>query len=143
MSIRYLIMCMGVLTPLLLSGAHAEDSSFDTTGRGAVLCIFLIHVQVLAQAEHCSPEDAPEIQDALRQSIVDIEEFIVANSSWRREDVTRYRNLLADRITHRNRVCEKSNEIFEMYRKRGADAIRASTRELLAVPREPKSNPCL
>lgn len=143
MSIRYLIMCMGVLTPLLLSGAHAEDSSFDTTGRGAVLCIFLIHVQVLAQVEHCSPEDAPDIQEALRQSVVDIEEFIVANSSRSREEVARYRNMLADRINRRSKVCENRNEIFEMYRKRGADAIRASTRELLAVPREPKSNPCL
>ena len=52
----------------------------DTTGAGAVLCVWAIYLSVQAQTAACALSRRP-VDDAYDEAIVAIDEFILANSS--------------------------------------------------------------
>ena len=118
------------------------------TGAGAVLCIWLIHVTVQAWTAECGlPRSAAD--SALDESIAAMDEFIIANSSLHptRAALADFKRRAAEselsgmRREGSPKMCV--NRDIEGFRQRSPDQISASTKELLAVPREPVMNPCL
>jgi hypothetical protein len=87
--------------------------------------------------------------DAIDEAIGAIDEFILANSSLHPtrtmlDDFKRGATESHTAAMRRNGMkasCE--NRDFERLRRATPDQIRASTKALLAVPREPVMNPCI
>jgi hypothetical protein len=118
------------------------------TGAGAVLCIWALYLTVQAETAACAMARLP-VDDAIDEAIVAIDEFILANSSLRptRAMLEDFKRRAAE--SHLNfarrhgmaRSCGSRD--IERFRKGDPEQIRASTKALLTVPREPVMNPCL
>ena len=118
------------------------------TGGGAVLCAWSIYLSVRTQTSACALSRQPA-DDAIEEAITAIDGFIMANSSLhpthdmledfkRRAEESELRHA---RQTGMQKYCE--NELARHLRSGSPDQIRASVKQLLAVPREPVMNPCL
>jgi hypothetical protein len=133
-------------------GQDREGSAgpFDPTG--AALCGWMIYVLVQGATAGCGLARRP-VDDAIDESIVAIEEFILANST---QHLTRAmleegkRNLLKSSwgMTAQSgqRACEANILKFaETTPSLPPDQIRAGIRALLVAPREPvaRPTPCL
>jgi hypothetical protein len=118
------------------------------TGAGPVLCIWALYLTVQAETAACAIARLP-VDDAIDEAIVAIDEFILANSSLRptRAMLDDFKRRAAE--SHLNfarrhgmaRSC--GGRDIERFRKASPDQVQASTKALLAVPREPVMNPCL
>ncbi|MDR2219471.1 MAG: hypothetical protein LBE24_02715 [Methylobacillus sp.] len=123
------------------------SAQVDTSGHGAVLCSWAIYVEVQAITAACQKPRKPA-DDAIDAAIVDIDKFIIANSSERPTQA----NL--DEFKHRvtgtaspeqiKEYCAQPDDpIINEIRSMSPDKIREQVKHLLAVPREPVMNPCL
>jgi len=120
----------------------------DRSGKGAVLCVWSIYLSVQAKTSACGLPRRPA-DDAMDEAIAAMDEFILSNSSLRptREMLEDFkRKAVAPDIgmARRNgveKVCESAD--LDRFRRISPEKIRASAKELLAVPREPVMNPCL
>ncbi len=148
----------------LLSGAIASDGlqskerkqlegppNFQTnpyfakidSERGAVLCHWMIMVSVKAVGEKCHAGENQAIDNAIQQSLTDINIFVAANSNRKKED------LEADTLAQLSSakqlsVCTGDGEAFyQLLTSQGPDGIKASTQHMLEIPRPPVMNPCL
>ncbi|SRR5258708_28188351 len=127
----------------MILGPHQFER--DNSGRGAVLCIWSIHLSVQARAAECGWARRP-VDDAIDEAIKAIDEFILANSSLHPtrpmlEDFKRRAAESERRIVTRERYCD--NRDSEFVRSADPDRIREEVKALLSVPREPVMNPCL
>jgi hypothetical protein len=115
-------------------------------GAGAVLCIWSIYLTIQTDTAACGWPRRP-VDDAIDDSIGAIDEFILANSSLHptRATLDDFKHRAAEShlsfVRRRGRSCESRD--VEPFRGSGPDQIRASTKALLAIPREPVMNPCL
>jgi hypothetical protein len=120
----------------------------DTSGAGAVLCVWSIYLSVQAQTAACALPRRP-VDDAIDQAIVAIDEFILANSSLHptRPMLEKFKHDAAEgelssaRRWRGPQFCK--NEDLEGFRSPSPEKIQASVKALLAIPREPVMNPCL
>jgi hypothetical protein len=117
-------------------------------GGGAVLCVWAIELSIQAQTKACGLTRRP-VDDAFDEAIAAMDEFIMANSSLHPtramlEDFKR-RATESELRMLRQRGLEQAcaNPDLEHFRSMRPDEVRASTKALLAVPREPVMNPCL
>ena len=120
----------------------------DTSGSGAVLCAWSIYLSIQSQTASCGLTRRP-IDDAIDESIAEIDEFILANSSLHPtramlEDFKR-RAKESELQFLRQQGLQKACEgpTLTRFRSIDPDKLRASVKALLAVPREPVINPCL
>jgi hypothetical protein len=121
---------------------------FEHDKGGAVLCAWSIYLSVQAETAACGLTRRP-VDDAIDEAIVAIDEFILANSSLHptRAMLEDFKHRAAEselsfaRQRGLQKVCEGRD--LEFLRNPSPDQIRASVKELLAVPREPVMNPCL
>jgi hypothetical protein len=110
---------------MVLGPAQFEE---DKTGH-AVLCVWGIYLSVQAETAACALPRRP-VDDAIDQAIIEIDEFILTNSSLRPT-----RPMLDD---FKRRKIE-----FEAFRRLTPDKVKAAITAILAVPREPVVSPCL
>jgi hypothetical protein len=118
----------------------------DNSGKGAVLCIWSIYDAVRLVGRECHAGQDAAFQAELEQSIARIDDFIIANStspvSKEQLDARRAQGLRGLQV--RGSICAGGAEqLYQMLRRSGPEAIRAQTADLLSIPREPVMNPCL
>lgn len=117
-------------------------------GAGAVLCAWGIYLAVQAETATCGLARRPA-DEAIDEAIIAMDEFILANSSLHPsramlEDFKRRAaedSVTAARRRGLQKIC--AGRDLEHFRSRRPEQIRAWTKALLAVPREPVMNPCL
>jgi hypothetical protein len=123
----------------------ASAPPVDRRGKGAVLCAWSLYVvaQEVGRRRHAG-EDAA-FQDELARSVARTDAFILRNSSAHPTPADlAARKALALRETPAAALCTGTTaELYDQFRKQGAAALRASTDDLLSVPREPVMNPCV
>jgi hypothetical protein len=118
----------------------------DMTGKGAVLCTLAILEAVKVAAGQCFQGQDPDLQTELDDSLKRIDEFVIRNSV----PPTTQANLDARSAEGRKqleasgKICTgDAAKLYGAFRRRGAVALRATTTDLLSIPREPVINPCL
>jgi hypothetical protein len=117
-------------------------------GAGAVLCAWSVYLSVRRQTTACAFSRQP-VDDTIEEAITAIDGFIIANSSLHptREMLEDFKRRAgeADLRYARQLGMQKycANDLTQHLRSQTPDQIRASIKELLAVPREPVMNPCL
>jgi hypothetical protein len=120
----------------------------DTSGAGAVLCVWSIYLSIQTQTAACGVPRKP-VDDAIDQAIRAIDEFILANSSLHptRPALDDFKRRAAEqdlkflRARGVQQACASRD--LEHFRAASPTQIEASVKALLAVPREPVMNPCL
>lgn len=118
----------------------------DNSGKGAVLCIWSIYDAVRLVGQECHPGQDAAFQAELEQSIARIDDFIIANSTHpvSKEQLEARRAQGLRLLQARGSICAGGAEqLYQMLRGSGPDALRAQTADLLSIPREPVMNPCL
>jgi len=124
-----------------------SEVASDRSGKGAVMCMWGIYVAMLAIGDKCSFEEDVAFTDELRSSIKQINAFIAENSH--RHPITKAQvgvetEKLLKQYESAPGICR--GDLTPMYgylRQQGPVALKASTKALLSVPREPVTNPCL
>lgn len=134
-------------TLLLLGPAKAQAPEIDGSGKGAVLCAWLIYTGFQAQRQACAWEPVPA-DAAIDQAVSDIENFIIENSSTpvTLEQLAEGRQRQMETVDS----CEFDPDdhtswtamVWAARQQSEADIGRAVA-DLLSVPREPVINPCL
>jgi len=119
----------------------------DTSGRGAVLCVWSIYLIVRARAAACGLAREP-IDDAFDEGIDAIEAFIMANSSEHptREMLEAFKRRATESdlvIARRDPKTMCQHSLVVDLRKTDPDQFRERTKWMLAIPRQPLMNPCL
>ncbi len=152
---RLTVMLITILGFTLVVPALSQDKMVlgprqfetDTSGAGAVLCLWSIYLSVQAETAACALPRRP-VDDAIDQAIVAMDDFIIANSSLHptkamleafKRDATA--SDIEDVRQAEAKVCKGPN--LEGFRRPSAEKIQATVKKLLAIPREPVMNPCL
>lgn len=145
---------MAVLRTLVLGAALAAcwSSSIaappppppvDQSGKGAVLCVWMLTSLVREASRRCDlPDRSRELDRELDNSIERIEAFIMANASSPPKDIRKARKAMIADQTGRD-FCKYIPELYSAHQAQGAAALREGIDELLSVPREPLMNPCV
>jgi 16S rRNA C1402 (ribose-2'-O) methylase RsmI len=129
-------------------GRHAAE--IDATGKGAVLCAWMLYSAAEQIGETCFKGQDSAYQAELRNSLARIDRFIIANSPERvtqaqldaRRTTSRRENLAAASRT--GGLCTgEMRELYTAFRTVGADGLRAGVDDLLSIPRKPVFNPCV
>lgn len=125
------------------------EAMVDRSGKGPVLCLWSLYVATQEIGNRCFAGKDREFREELDRSITRTEAFIVANSSTpvtqadlrarkEAEAATAAEHLKPERLCKSEWV-----QLYENFRSAGAAGLKASTDELLSVPREPVINPCI
>jgi hypothetical protein len=120
----------------------------DKSGAGAVLCVWSLYLSIQAETATCALPRRP-VDDAIDQAIVDIDEFILVNSSLHptRPMLEKFKRDVSESDINSARrwrgpqFCK--NEDLEFFHSSSPEKVQASVKALLAIPREPLMNPCL
>lgn len=133
-----------------------SETSADNSGHGAVMCIWMIYVELRAEIDLCHLSGQEALRADLDASIGRINNFVVANSLFpitkeqvdanaaRRLELLRAEIEKLPAATRRNR-CESGDGrqmISAFGAQSHADRIK-SVDQLLSEPRPPAYNPCL
>lgn len=123
----------------------------DTTGKGAVLCVWSIYLSVQTQTKACNIERKP-VDDAIDRAVAAMDDFIMQNSSlhptpemlqdFKRRAAESELKFIRDHGEANEQYC-KRNDLIEHFRSLRPEEIDQNMKELLATPREPTMNPCL
>ncbi|MBA2919943.1 hypothetical protein [Sphingomonas sp. CGMCC 1.13658] len=109
---------------------------------GAVLCSWMINLEMKAIGEKCHPDDK-DIDAALGDALRDIHAFIAANSSTSQAEIEAAARQRIE-MAKREAICVGDGEnMYQLLHREGAREIRERTAKMLAVPRPPVLNPCL
>lgn len=125
-------------------GADRSVALVDRSGKGAVLCTWSLLVTAQEVGRRCFSDQDESFQEELEASINKIEVFIQQNSSSRpsASDIAARKAAMVRRTG--GAVCSADLvRLYRSFRDRGADALRASTDDMLSTPREPVMNPCV
>ena len=120
----------------------------DVSGLGAVLCHWRIYLLVQARTAGCGLARGP-VDDVIDEAIVEIDEFILANSSEHptRATLDNTKRLATEfelsQLPPANPSKMCAGDLVDQLRDWGPDQIRAEVKKLLSIPREPVMNPCL
>jgi hypothetical protein len=119
----------------------------DDKGRGAVLCVWSLYLEIQAQTAICGLTRGPT-DDAIDAAIIAMDEFIIANSSQHPtpETLKAFKQRVME--SERKLIDQRKDQIcagrdLGHFRSISPDQIQSGTKALLAVPREPVMNPCL
>jgi hypothetical protein len=129
---------------MVLGPAQFED---DKTGH-AVLCVWGTYLSVQAETAACALPRRP-VDDAIDQAIIEIDEFILTNSSLRPTrpmlDDFKRRTIESEFDFLRQHGGEKTcpSRSLEAFRRLSPDKVKAAVTAILAIPREPVVSPCL
>lgn len=132
-----LAMALGCIVTL----AHAQDDIH--TGQRPVLCAWGIYVELAKYGEICKLDENRDFLDALDANIARMDEFILRNSDFTREQLDAWQAVPTDVDAD---ICEAGSEmrmIFESVLDYPIEQMNAQTDELLAVDRPPLADPCL
>ena len=112
--------------------------------RGAVLCAWLILIEIRAIHQQCHVGEQPELLAAFDRSLDRFNTFIVANSNETRASIEAQTARQSTLSRAQAAQCEGDGEEFYQYlTAQGAAGIDAWTETTLAVARPPVLNPCL
>ncbi len=149
--------CLAALSPRAVAYGNQEPRKpvkQDTTGKGAVLCIWSLYVELEKTVDVCELPFTPTDR-AMRTAISRIDRFIIANSTTpvSQEDLDSRKQAesnklvmpfvqpLANGFLGGEGAC--TAEFLTRFREVTPERIRKSVDELLSIPREPLMNPCL
>jgi hypothetical protein len=111
--------------------------------RGAVLCSWLIVIDLKATSETCHQGRNQPLDDALQKSLDDITSFVVANSSRKAEEFKASTSLQLS-LAKAEAICTgDATEFYKNFTSSGEKGIHEWTSKLLEIPRPPVMNPCL
>jgi hypothetical protein len=117
----------------------------DVSGKGAVLCAWMLYDTVAIIGETCHRNRDEALQTELRNSVSRIETFIMANSREPAsreglDEARRQRRAELDR-----RLCRQRDavDMYRAVRDQGPEKLRSDIDDLLSIPREPVMNPCV
>lgn len=144
--LRWFLLMLAIFAGATLSvTADQSRPEFDQSGKGAVICVWSIYVDIQQGIELC---DLPPMagDEDLAPSIRRVEEFILEHTT---RGVTQ-----AMLDSHKSRTYEQSKqalstqsdglcETVKMLREKMVGNLVAATDDLLSVPREPLWNPCI
>lgn len=133
-----------------------SDIEQDTSGHGAVLCIWEIYISVRAGLDICTPGEHKDLRDDLSDGITAMNRFIVANnippvSSAQVNAAVAARDkryhdeaakLAPDKI-HEQCTSDETTRLIGAFEQESRDQRRRRIADLLSVPRQPLMNPCL
>lgn len=116
----------------------------DRSGKGAVLCSWSVLVLAQEVGRRCPALREPALQTELDRTVAKVDAFILANSSQKptRADLARWKARTMEGLTPAGLCAGEPLELYMEVRKLGPSHIRASTNDLLSIPREPVMNPC-
>lgn len=148
-----------LLASLLPALAHAAPSDDELRGdpRGAVLCIWVIYVDLKAMGKVCAFDQESAFEKVLAESIDRMDGFITANSTTTQAELDRKKDEEFARMRKdmdiagpalsrdacQGNIKSDGIEMYRSFEAQGAEKIRRDISELLAVPRTPVFNPCL
>jgi hypothetical protein len=118
----------------------------DQSGKGAVLCALGIFELVRAVGSKCHKGQDSEFQNEIDRSINRIDQFIITNSVTPiTQDEIVAKRAAGDHIlySHPGICVGDVARLYDSMRDGGAEGVRARTSDLLSIPREPVTNPCL
>ncbi|MDR2875953.1 MAG: hypothetical protein LBV44_08525 [Methylobacillus sp.] len=118
----------------------------DRSGHSAVLCSWALYMSAQIATTVCKKPRTPT-DDAIDQAIVDIDQFIIANSSEHptQADLDKLKSrMMGDTSPEQiEKYCSQPDLTIDTIRSTSPDKVRANVKHLLAIPREPVMNPCL
>lgn len=145
----------GVMIERRTEGAKATVLENDASGRGAVVCTWMIDASIRADLEACPSTRFAELKEDLDASLAAIDAFIVANSvagvsmdDMRAREATQYAKVHAMVRTtpgEASKLCTEGDTglMISFMNRMSRDQRRKAVDDLLSVSRWPVSNPCL
>ena len=118
----------------------------DTTGKGAVLCVWGIYQAARAAGRTCHKGQDQAFQAELDRSLSRTDAFIVRNSRNRvtRADLAKRRTVGLKQLRQQGDLCTgDADRLYRAMLVGGAARLRSQTADLLSIPREPVMAPCL
>ena len=125
--------------------SDGSEVSSDLSGKPAVLCMWQLDIAMLALSRQCDSSDDKEFQQELESPVSTINRFIVLNSHRRPVTQSQIEAQASAKVAKFQTpdICRSDlPAIYRTLKDRGAAALRASTADMLSVPREPVINPC-
>lgn len=133
--------------------AASQPPEFDHSGKGAVLCTWLMMVEMRITIDLCYPSEFGDLRANLTEGIDTTNDFIVANSPT---PVTKHdlnQNIARRLANERAQLaggspspaeCRKRREQFiEPMARQSRDEFHRWLSDFLSIPRKPLMNPCL
>lgn len=144
----------GVVIERDVKGSAATAFSYDTTGKGAVMCTLMVDVEIRAILDTCPSEPLGDLRHDLDDSIARINDFVVRNSLTPISLDALHAQEAADgaqavagvpRPPEPGKLCtEGATSLFVATLARMTrEQRRKATDDLLSIPRWPVLNPCL
>jgi hypothetical protein len=150
-----------VLAPLLTNAQDRQPQLEPPDPHGAVLCAWQIYLVAAEVGEMCFPgEDAP-LKEVLRESIDEMDAFIIANGPATADQIAEAKRRVHE-MTGLSQLIARARErepgtpicrseafrdvvdfVYERMRKQDTQTLRSEIAQLLAVPRKPVLSPCL
>lgn len=116
----------------------------DRTGKGPMLCVWSLYVAAQDVGRQCFPGQDKRLQAELATSIRTTDAFILKNSSSHPTPADlAVRKAVILREVKAQACAGDTLELYRAFQKGGVAALRASTDEMLSIPREPVMNPCV
>ena len=125
--------------------AEGNVAETDTTGKGAVMCIWGIYVGLQQIGDTCFAGQDQDFKAQLADSIARTDRFIIANSPERvtQADLEARKQYGRAEAVQFGLCSGDGVQMYRMMRDQGPAALKAGTDELLSIPRKPVMNPCL
>jgi hypothetical protein len=139
---------------ILPDGSVAKN---DVSGKGAVLCAWMIYVGVQYTTRKCGWAHLPT-DDAINQAVDDIDQFIIDNmpSPMTQAQLDELKSKDNDWLWDGSaesiaKMCSVEDDnaggpaafAWSLRSRINAESLRSSVVQLMSVPREPVMNPCL
>jgi hypothetical protein len=135
------------LTFLALAGAPAQAADpkplpEPPAGEG-VVCAWAIYAAIAEVGRRCFPDDAPEFQAELRNSVARIDAYVAKNSKMTPDDIARFKRQQAHVDAPREAVCRGDGvTLYQNMKRGGATPLRQATDKILARAGEPTWGTC-
>ena len=111
--------------------------------QAGILCQWAIEMNVQATGEHCFNGQDRELQAAIKDSVDQIDAFIIKNEPTTPEKLAAQKEAALNMFSQSGFCGPTSTQFYERLKAVPPEKIRSGTAALLAVPRKPTMEPCL
>jgi hypothetical protein len=139
---KFIQLSWSITAALIFSGTTGAGPAHAQGAQAGILCQWGIELSVQATGEHCFKGQDQEFQSALKDSLNEIDDFIIKNAPTTPEQLAA-RKESAARMFEKSGFCNPTALSFYNRFKSGSPAqLRSGTAALLATPRKPTMEPC-
>ena len=111
--------------------------------QAGILCQWAIEMNVQATGEHCFNGRDIELQAAIKDSVDQIDAFIIKNEPTTPEKLAAQKEAARKMFAQSDYCSPTATQFYEHFKAVSPEQIRSGTAALLAVPRKPTMEPCL